>query len=114
MKNTFEPEVKCKNLNYENAIKYYFNRILYFFIGAAKGFNTPRPCLEIKIQFRINASWACPLGSLLAFAKSLLGQVLENQHEKAIVVVGAGHLLGIKKGFEIQFPNICIKIIDEE
>lgn len=47
-------------------------------------------------------------------ARNIGSQVVKNGHKKAIVIVGAGHLLGIKKELEKQFPEIRIKIIDQK
>jgi len=38
---------------------------------------------------------------------------MEYQHRKAIVIVGAGHVLGIQKELQKQFPNIKIRLLDQ-
>jgi len=47
-------------------------------------------------------------------AYNIGSQVLENNQTKAIVIVGAGHVLGIKSELEKQFPNIKVRIIDKD
>ncbi len=47
-------------------------------------------------------------------ARNIGTQVVKNNHKKAVIIVGAGHLLGIKKELEEQFPGIRIKIIDQK
>lgn len=47
-------------------------------------------------------------------AKNIGDQVLDNSQKRAIVIVGAGHVLGIKAELEKQFPEIRVKIIDEK
>ena len=49
-----------------------------------------------------------------AMAKNIGDQVLDNNQEKAVVIVGAGHVLGIKAELEKQFPEIRVRIIDEK
>lgn len=62
-------------------------------------------CLEAgKVWDRRNAGMAKNIGK----------QVIDNQQKKAIVIVGAGHVLGIKKELEKQFPEIRVRIIDEK
>ncbi|MDC8004374.1 hypothetical protein POV27_09945 [Aureisphaera galaxeae] len=47
-------------------------------------------------------------------AKNIGEQVLEYNHTRAIVIVGAGHVLGIKEELEKQFPELRVRILDED
>jgi hypothetical protein len=63
------------------------------------------PCEEgAKVWDRRNAGMARNIGE----------QVIDNGHQKAVVVVGAGHLLGLKAELEKQFPQLKIRIIDQK
>lgn len=46
-------------------------------------------------------------------AKNIGAQIFAKQHQKAIVIVGAGHVLGIKSELEKQFPELLVTIVDE-
>ncbi|MDH7444100.1 DUF5694 domain-containing protein [Aquimarina sp. 2201CG14-23] len=62
------------------------------------------PCIEAAAVWdRRNAGMAKNIGE----------QVLQHNHQNSIVIVGAGHVLGIKKELEKQYPSITVKIMDE-
>lgn len=42
------------------------------------------------------------------------GQIQENNHQKNLVVVGAGHVVGLKEELEKLYPNIIVKIIHDK
>ncbi len=46
-------------------------------------------------------------------AKNIGEQVLANNHQKSVVIVGAGHVLGIQEELKKQFPSIKVSIIDQ-
>ncbi len=46
-------------------------------------------------------------------AKNIVGQVVKNPYNKNVVVVGAGHVLGLKAAIAQQDPQIVIKLIDQ-
>lgn len=46
-------------------------------------------------------------------AKNIGEQVLKYQHQQAIVIVGAGHVLGIRAALMEQFPQLEVQILDE-
>ena len=58
-------------------------------------------CLEAgAIWDRRNAGMAANIGS----------QMLEHGHQRAVVIVGAGHLLGIRDELKKQFPQLKVMI----
>ncbi|MCE7992972.1 MAG: TraB/GumN family protein [Roseivirga sp.] len=46
-------------------------------------------------------------------AKNIGEQMQEFSHKKAVVIVGAGHVLGIKAALEAQFPEIRVRILED-
>lgn len=46
-------------------------------------------------------------------AKNIGKQMRDYNHERAVVIVGAGHVLGIRAELEKQFPNISVKILED-
>lgn len=46
-------------------------------------------------------------------AKNIGEQMLSFGHKRAVVVVGAGHVLGIRAELQKQFPDMTIKIIED-
>lgn len=47
-------------------------------------------------------------------AKNIGDQITEHSHQKNLVVVGAGHVVGIKEALEKNYPNITVKIIQDK
>ncbi len=41
-------------------------------------------------------------------------QVMANQHQRNLVVVGAGHVVGMKAELEKLYPNIVVKIMEDQ
>ncbi|MEM7296812.1 MAG: DUF5694 domain-containing protein [Bacteroidota bacterium] len=41
-------------------------------------------------------------------------QVRANPHEKSIVIVGAGHIIGLREALEKDYPDITIKMMDQK
>ncbi|MBX2826850.1 MAG: hypothetical protein KTR22_01725 [Flavobacteriaceae bacterium] len=63
------------------------------------------PCTKAGLVWdKRNAGMAWNIGS----------QVQSLGHKRAVVIVGAGHVLGIKAELEKQFPNIQVSILDEK
>ncbi len=46
-------------------------------------------------------------------AKNIGEQMTELGHTKAVVIVGAGHLLGIKEALEAEFPGIKVRTLQD-
>ena len=46
-------------------------------------------------------------------AKNVAEQIIKNSFQKSIVIVGAGHVIGIKKELEKHFPEINVKLMYE-
>ncbi len=46
-------------------------------------------------------------------AKNIGEQVLANEQNRAIVIVGAGHVLGIRDSLLDQFPGLDVRILDQ-
>ncbi|OEJ99812.1 DUF5694 domain-containing protein [Roseivirga misakiensis] len=46
-------------------------------------------------------------------AKNIGDQMEEFGHQRAVVVVGAGHVLGIREQLQKQFPDMIVKIIED-
>lgn len=49
----------------------------------------------------------------IGMARNIGGQMTESWHKKAVVIVGAGHVLGIKEALEAEFPGIRVKIFGD-
>jgi len=45
--------------------------------------------------------------------KNLGTQILSSDKEKSILVIGASHIIGVKKELQKQFPNIKVVVIDD-
>jgi len=43
--------------------------------------------------------------------RNVAEQVLEQEHVRNIVIVGAGHVIGMKEAFERDYPNIKVRIM---
>ena len=46
-------------------------------------------------------------------AKNIAEQVTQKEHKKNIIVVGAGHVIGLKEAFEKKYPELKIKLMYE-
>ncbi|GAB5526950.1 MAG: hypothetical protein Roseis2KO_48220 [Roseivirga sp.] len=46
-------------------------------------------------------------------ARNIGEQMQEFAHKRAVVIVGAGHVLGIKAALETQFPELQVKILED-
>ena len=46
-------------------------------------------------------------------AKNIAEQVTQKEHKKNIVIVGAGHVIGLKEAFEKKYPELKIKLMYE-
>lgn len=46
-------------------------------------------------------------------ANNIGEQMQEFAHKRAVVIVGAGHVLGIKAALEAQFPNLQVSILED-
>ncbi|MEL6559226.1 MAG: DUF5694 domain-containing protein [Bacteroidota bacterium] len=72
-----------------------------------------------RFEFRITEEDACKRGAEVwdrrnaGMAYNIGSQILENNHKKSVVVVGAGHIIGLKAALEDQFPGIKIRTIYE-
>lgn len=73
-----------------------------------------------KFLFRTTPCEPCTLGGEVwdrrnaGMAYNIGSQVLEHGHQKAIVIVGAGHVLGIRAELLKQFPDLKVTIMDEK
>lgn len=47
-------------------------------------------------------------------ARNIGEQVRSNPHSRAIVIVGAGHIIGLKEVLEKEYPDITIKMMDQK
>lgn len=47
-------------------------------------------------------------------AKNIGDQVTANNHQKNLVVVGAGHVIGLKEELEKAYPHLSIKIMEDK
>ena len=62
------------------------------------------PCDEAAAVWdRRNAGMATNIGD----------QMITHDHQKAVVIVGAGHLLGIRDELKRQFPNLIVKTLKD-
>ena len=72
-----------------------------------------------RFTFRKSPCAPCEEGALIwdrrnaGMAKNIGEQMIQHDHKKALVIVGAGHVLGIRVEIKKQFPEIDVKIIDE-
>ncbi|MDY8138883.1 DUF5694 domain-containing protein [Aquimarina sp. 2201CG5-10] len=46
-------------------------------------------------------------------AQNIGVQILKHHHKKAIVIIGAGHVIGVRKSLESQFPEINVMIMNQ-
>lgn len=49
----------------------------------------------------------------MGMARNIGEQMTEFGHTKAVVIVGAGHVLGIKEALEAEFPGIRVKTLED-
>jgi len=72
-----------------------------------------------RFTFRTSPCAPCEEGARIwdrrnaGMAKNIGEQVNLYQHKKALVVVGASHVLGIKAELEKQYPDLQVRIIDQ-
>ncbi|MDR0660762.1 MAG: DUF5694 domain-containing protein [Prevotellaceae bacterium] len=46
-------------------------------------------------------------------AKNLIQQLKQNPYQKSIVIIGAGHIIGLKEELQRQYPTIKVKLLVE-
>ncbi|MEL6811455.1 MAG: DUF5694 domain-containing protein [Bacteroidota bacterium] len=72
-----------------------------------------------RFEFRTTPSEPCEKAAAVwdrrnaGMAKNIGDQMNANGHKKAIVIVGAGHVLGIKAELEKQYPNLKVRTLDD-
>lgn len=46
-------------------------------------------------------------------AKNIATQVIENNHTRNIVIVGASHVVGLEKELKEKYPNLKVKLMND-
>ena len=49
----------------------------------------------------------------LEMARNIGDQIRKNGKERSVVVVGAGHVVGLKEALEAEYPEITVKLLNE-
>jgi pheromone shutdown protein TraB len=47
-------------------------------------------------------------------ARNIAEQVIEKEYKKNIVIVGAGHVIGLKEALEKNYPELKVQLMYED